>query len=590
MAKLFSKIQVPTGVVSRNEFPMSNMHVTTHTFMRLGVGTYYQAAPGTKFSYKLSSFTRLNPLSHPVYGSATVKHKLFFVPLKSIFPAWNEFINRTVHNYDSVTAIPTLVPYVWMSDLIMAIIGGSNAHPSGYNGAYDFDHGGYKYSFSTYGKFVYNLLVQLGIHPDFTMPKNADYNMPITKLLCLARIYCDYFMNATYLHSDVVYNRVMQKFKNNAAGNERYDLTDINSIFTMLWRFYYPNDYFVSAFDNPVGPLNAHEGANISIKDNTIPSYQDSDKSRVGVTTENTPVINAADNNSPNVVSLSQYISNALNKLTQYFQRHQFVGSRSAERHLAEWGLSLSEGNEKAIYIDGLEYDIMFGDVMSNADTGGASLGAYAGKGIGAGEKQFESKSFNDFGYYIEVNYIVPKVGYCQGSSKDSFHQNLLDFFTPDFDNLGMDAVKSAELFVPKKSLFSDGQPVNWSPLHDHVFGFQPRYIEYKHKLDTLSGDFMCDSINAGMDGWHLFRLFSNDSFRTVNSPELHPVHSQTFTRNEDSSQYSRIFATSKIDNFIMNFRYNYSVSAPMKSSYDMLNFDDIKNKITMALEGQRDS
>lgn len=590
MAKLFSKIQVPTGVVTRNQFPMSNMHVTTHTFMRLGVGTFYQAAPGTKFGYKLSSYTRLNPLSHPVYGSATVKHKLFFVPLKSIFPAWNEFINRTVHNYDQTTAIPTLVPYVWMSDLIMAVIGGCDVKAAGYVGAYDFDHDGNKYSFQPYGKFVYNILIQLGIHPDFTMPSNQDYNFPITKLLCLARIYCDYFMNATYLHSDVVYNRVMQKFKNNAAGEERYTLTDIQAIFTMLWRFYYPNDYFVSAFDNPVGPLNTNEGNNIVINDSSLTTHNAANKSKVYVNTENTPFIRREDDGSNVAVSFTQYIDNALKKLTQYFQRHQFVGSRAAERHLAEWGLSLSEGNEKSTYIDGLEYDIMFGDVMSNADTSGASLGAYAGKGIGAGEKTFTSKSYNDFGYYIEVNYIVPKVGYCQGSSKDTFHKNLLDFYTPDFDNMGMDAVKSAELFVPKKATFSDGTAVNWTPLQDSVFGFQPRYMEYKHKLDMLSGDFMCDSINTGMDGWHLFRLFSNDSFKRVNDTDLHPVHTQDFTRNADSMQYSRVFATNKIDNFIMNFRYSYDVSAPMKSSYDMLNFDDVKNKITMALEGQRDS
>lgn len=606
MSKYFTKIEVPQGVKGSKKFSLANQHITTNGFMRFSIGTFMPVIPKTRFSLSSRTFVRMNPLSHPVYGTAQVKKKLFFVPFRVVFPAWNDFIERAVHHSDTTTQIMNQVPVMSMAALVSVFVNNtsfSNPLTDQTLDSFDFsDSNGRKYNFTYLGKNFYNQLVALGYKVDFTMDisdSTKDYNISALKLLCLAKIYCDYYYNPMYTNT-TNYSDVMELFtRNDYQANPTLQVQRIISIAQLIVYTYYQDDYFTTAFDNPVGPVNSNEGNGISIIDNTIPSINT--KTRISVSSENTPNLSNTDN-TQTTRNLTQYINDALNKLTKYFRRNAFVGGRASARHLAEFGIQLNnEKNNRSVYVDGYEFDIQFSDIMSNADTSTATLGAYAGKGIGSGQKQNMTYFNDEFGYYIEIYHIIPRVGYYQGMSKDTFQIYPLDFYHPDFDNLGMDAVRQAELLIPMKNTINSNNQVvpTWSKLEDKVFGFQPRYLgEYKTKHDLLSGDFLCGSKNTGMDAWHLMRMF--DDIQTVNiGGVLDIVHSQQFTRSDFPEQYDRIFAAydpnssnklARADNFIINNQYWYEITAPMKGAYDMLEFDPEDRKITMNLEGRHEA
>lgn len=605
MSKYFTKVEVPQGVKGSKKINLANQHITTDSFMNFSVGTFMPVIPKTRFNLASRCFVRMNPLSHPVYGTAQVKKKLFFVPFRVVFPAWNDFIERAVHHFDNTTQIVNRIPVIDMADLVQLYTTNSTYATQISDqtlDAFDFtDDANVKFNMTVKGKKFYQQLVALGYKIDFTMnPKtSADhYFVSGLKLLCLARIYCDYYYSPMYTDS-TMYSSVMELFtKNDWGANPVLTTQQIQAIATLLQYTYYQDDYFTTAFDNPVGPVNSNEGNNIQIIDNTLGSINDSGKSKVNISSENTPKILQANGGTNYVLNLSEYIQNALHKLTKYFRRNAFVGGRASARHLAEFGIQLNnDQNNRSVYVDGYEFDLQFSDIMSNADTSTATLGAYAGKGIGQGQKESMTYFNNEFGYYIEVYHISPRVGYYQGISKDTFQIYPLDFYHPDFDNLGMDAVRQAEILIPMRNSKTPQDVIQptWAPLHDRVFGFQPRYLgEYKNKMDTLSGDFLLGSRNAGMDAWHLMRIF-NDVGNTNSQGEVSVVHSNNFSRSRHPFQWDRIFASGMeslgvADNFIINNQYWYEITSPMKGAYDMLEFDPEDHKITMNLEGRHEA
>ena len=62
------------------------------------------------------------------------------------------------------------------------------------------------------------------------------------------------------------------------------------------------------------------------------------------------------------------------------------------------------------------------------------------------GSFTFES---DEYGYIIMVSSIVPKTSYYQGQDRSTMHQTRLDFWTPEFDSMGVQALSNREIFMP---------------------------------------------------------------------------------------------------------------------------------------------
>ena len=254
------------------------------------------------------------------------------------------------------------------------------------------------------------------------------------------------------------------------------------------------------------------------------------------------------------------------------------------------FGKSLdAEKLNRSLYLGASMQDVQIGDVMSTADTEGANLGSYSGKGLSYGNGSFEY-STDEYGLFIILTSLIPSVGYFQGVDRNVKHISKLDFWTPEFDSLGAQAVSASELYVPE---FYNS---NYAGLDQQVFGYLPTYYEYKVKNDKVTGNFRINSINGTSAGapaefnaansWYLMRVFDNQDFTSSSNI----VHSAAFLdAKNDMSQYKRIFYNTKAsapDNFTVIHNFEIASFAPMKSLFDTYEFEDKGKKVTEDVNG----
>ena len=89
---------------------LSHRHLTTSSFCEVQPTLIQELIPNSHVEFSLSPFLRMLPLPSPSFTSIKVSNRQFFVPFRTIFPRWNEFITDTPQVNFSAT-IPTIRDY-----------------------------------------------------------------------------------------------------------------------------------------------------------------------------------------------------------------------------------------------------------------------------------------------------------------------------------------------------------------------------------------------------------------------------------------------------------------------------------------------
>lgn len=600
MASFLDTIKVKTALHRPVKLDLSCRHTTTTDFFQLNVPYIRHMLPGERLDMNVSAFARVAPMPVPTFGDARLNLRAFFVPYRLVFPAWNDFITDSMHaNAANVgSRIPNLVPTFENNTLVRCLLSNgifSNYFPDGTLDNPDFvawvdssvtSSTGYKdVQLSAGGRFAVKVLQQLGYKLCWDMNAGDGLVFNAMPLLAFAKIFIDYYVPAAYRgFPNAVYIESLCKFDTNA--NLSLSEADLLNILNLCTIVSYDNDYFTSAFDNPIGP-NVNGASSVSLPDITNKDNNGSIVSFPSTSGQenypNTPVSQAVLDGS----TISQYAITALRKLTDYMKRHQLVGERAADRFLARFGIKIDPDKAgRCISLGSHFVPLVIGDVMSTADTNdgenGASLGDYAGKGFVVGQDgHFEFKT-DEYGMFFVCSSLIPHIGYVQGCDRQNTAISRFDFYTPEFDGLGCQPILKSELFVPDNTAqFNMGNDNPW----DGIFGFTPRYAEYKVAKDRLTGDFAFGSLNsagATSQSWNTFRLFDYLDLDSI-------VHSRGFVTASDWQQYLRIFynTRSTADHFYLNYLFKVTSFAPVKPLFDSYDFDDDDGRdVTMKLEG----
>ena len=612
MASYLDKFKVKVGIDDNTKLDLSCQHITTADWMQLSPVYVKEMVPGERLKVSQETFTRLAPMPVPTFGRGNVHNRGFFVPFRTIFKGWNDFITDTKHvasdsSFTSGSLIASSVPSFKMGDLVGALMRSSdNAQGNEFgdfttitvadipnyqtledlvtddNQKQDFWVSGYlpvgvnavNYStaaqattnalgivFNEKGRQAMKVLNSLGYQVSGAVAMK-DVTMSALPLLAYLKIYLDWYYPAQYY--DDVTRTMLESILNYDPTNQTNQLNNqqIETILLLVTFVNYDSDYFVSAFDQPDGPV---VGAASSVWMNDITNNVNSNTASYKRTVwsygadnpygaspiqsmPNTPLLGTSDGSesiggAKGVGTISQYALNALRKLTDYMKRHQLVGARAMDRYLARFGKSLSaEKLNRSLYLNHMSFGLQIGDIMSQSDTysqGGAELGSYAGKGLGFGTANYEFDT-DEYGIFMVCTSIIPTVGYYQGIDRSVLHMNKLDFWTPEFDQLGNQAISKAELYLNTTNPVADIN--NNVSAWNGIFGYTPRYAEYKIGRDRLTGDFRIPTKNVvgdTSDSWHLFRKFTGDSFDQDNT---NIKHSKEFVQGTDSEQYNRIF------------------------------------------------
>lgn len=457
--------------------------------------------------------------------------------------------------------------------------------------AFDFKWQGAPYRFTNAGRYAYNLLLRLGYRVNFSNSLNweGDYVFTSTKqlsagkLLAFVKIYLDWYTPSQYAES----NTLQGLFVGTDTSGRHITNTELAAIFNEVRFSCYNRDYFTSAWQNPSGPnvkdsqvsiLDTSVSSNSSdwsAQESAVINYNDAENfigSNNGTPTlAGTKAHGVPNNKSP--YNISYFILESLRALTNFTRRHQLSGFRVVDRYLAEHGVKLDDSQlRRSQNLGSHMYDARIQDIMSTADTQGAALGDFAGKGLAFTDDEqphvFHLQSGEkEYGFIIVIASVVPNTGYVQGIMRENLHLRRLDFHHGDFDNLGTQAIRRDELFGDAGlARVDDPSEVATTTGDDALFGFAPRFIEYKIGYDFLTGDFAIPSRRKGMDAFHLFRLFPDAPSGSID---------RSFTIGEQE-QYDRIFnnVDSEYDHFYCVNDIFIDSQRSMKSVTDVYDFE----------------
>lgn len=637
-ASYLDKAQVNTAITDNTKLDLGHTHVTTADFMQFNVAMCHEMVPGSKIDVAMESLARLNPMPVPSFGRASIRNRAFFVPFRTIFRGWNDFITDSVHvasdGYNAQVPAGMLgsVPTVSSTALLAAFtnsVGGtatsdhllwqSASWPTTYTS--DITVSGTKYNFTVIGRQAIKLLESLGYKLDVTASKAVNFSA--LPLLAMAKIYCDYYWPQQYTNI-AEYDGVLAMCNLDVnAGPQQLTSSQVQAILKICTYVMYDSDYFVSAWDQPNSPNAGNYSGNFklvnldsfSILNNAIglPDQQGYVTNNTGAPTADnriggatapfiSPLIvghNNAGTSGTMPTPISEYLLHSLHALTDYLKRHQLAGSKAADRYLARFGKALpAEKLNRSLYLGSSMQDIQIGDVMSHTnsyndnDEIGTRLGGYAGKGLSYGNGHF-SYDTDEFGYFMVISSIVPAVGYFQGIDRMVMRTNKLDFYTPEFDSLGVQPITAAELYMPQYS----GHMLS-GDAYEQIFGFTPRYADYKQAttMNRVTGNFRLMSINAingeerfnSADSWYLDRVFNNAADFNFNYANV--VHSPDFISGKmDFTQYHRLFYSTlpeTPDNFTIIHNFEIAEQFPGKALWDSYEFEDKGKKVTVEANG----
>lgn len=225
-------------------------------------------------------------------------------------------------------------------------------------------------------------------------------------------------------------------------------------------------------------------------------------------------------------------------KLQQWLELNARGGTRYIENILVHFRVRSSDKRlQRPEYITGSKSPVIVSEVLNTTgEVGGNPQGTMAGHGISVGKGYQGSYYCEEHGYIIGIMSVMPKSAYMDGIPKDFLKSDPFDMYWPSFANIGEQEVVQSEVYPYE---------VNGTST---VFGYVPRYAEYKYMPSRVAGDF-----RTTLDFWHLARKFSsvpqlNQEFIECNPTDLDRI----FAVQDDS------------DNLVMHILHVIKSRRPM--------------------------
>jgi hypothetical protein len=184
-------------------------------------------------------------------------------------------------------------------------------------------------------------------------------------------------------------------------------------------------------------------------------------------------------------------------RLQAWLERNALGGSRYIESILAHFGVKTPDYRlQRPEYLGGGKTPIVVSEVLNTSATATEAQGNMSGHGIGVGKSNSFKKYFTEHGYIIGIMSVLPRTAYQEGIPRMFKKFDNLDYFFPEFANLGEQAIRNDEVYWS----LSSSEGVNGA-----AWGYQSRYAEYKWQPDTVHGDF-----KSTMSYWHMGRIFGS--------------------------------------------------------------------------------
>lgn len=507
MARIFKNVAKTR--LRRNVFNLSHDVKLTTEFGRLTPILCKEVLPGDKFRMRSEMLIRTAPLYAPLMHRVNAYVHYFYVPSRIVMDRWATFItggkdgdgtetNRSGQKFNVIK------PYVqfnqlasWFHDVnsVNNVLGeGSLFDYLGFPAVpYEkIEHAADKHQFDWSGQ------------PIDLMPFKVYQT-----------IYNEVYRDENFEDEvDIISDQNGELFDyldgQNVQPQRQAQL--LNDLFTLKQRNW-EKDYFTSAFSTPQRGSDTTVGVGY---DAGSLSAEVTGEGFVDVANNRVNVGNVAQNLGVEITGGNEAVSiNELRRaiaIQKFKERSARSGYRLTEFLRGFFGVTPPDSSlQRPEFLGGFKQQIQFGEVLQTSGTVEDSpQGGYAGTGYSLSGGKYIKRSFSEHGYVMAILSIMPKPAYMQGWPREFDRFDRLDYYIPDFAHLG-------EQEIAKKEL-SFGV-ANDAP-NNELFGYTPRYAEYKFALSRV-----CGNMRSSLDFWHMARRIQvgqnlNRSFLELDSRE----------------------------------------------------------------------
>lgn len=205
---------------------------------------------------------------------------------------------------------------------------------------------------------------------------------------------------------------------------------------------------------------------------------------------------------------LSKIEAATINQLRQAFAVQHYYealargGSRYREQVRALFGVSISDKTAQIPeYLGGGRYHVNMNQIVQTsgqeADSG-TPIGETGAMSVTPINESSFTKSFEEHGFVIGVMCVRHDHSYQQGLERFWSRSDRLDYYFPQFANLGEQPVKKKEIML------------TGTTTDDETFGYQEAWADYRMKPNRVSGK-MRSNAEGTLDFWHYA-----DNYETV--------------------------------------------------------------------------
>lgn len=235
-------------------------------------------------------------------------------------------------------------------------------------------------------------------------------------------------------------------------------------------------------------------------KDGTITNLKSIEPGAAWIGGKDGPESNASNTGAFFGADLSKVSATTINELRNavavqhYYEAMARGGSRYREQIRSIFGTVISDKTVQVPeYLGGGRYRININQIIQAAGKSGENgtpLGETGAMSVTPINEASFTKSFEEHGFVIGVMCVRHDRTYQQGLERFWSRKDRLDYYVPQFANLG-------EMPVKKKEIFFTGTSTD-----EETFGYQEAWADYRMKPNRVSGE-MRSNYAQSLDSWH---------------------------------------------------------------------------------------
>lgn len=530
---IFSEIKKPK--FKSSVFNLSEEHLTTMNFGDLVPILCKEVVPSDRFKVSTELLIKLAPLRAPMFHKVTAYVHYFFVPRFQVNAKFQDFINPKVNSDNSIVNAYTDPTILRSFGQINGNTGGLVRSLSDYFGLPIGNSGWLNQTYQNGGfvdldpfrayQHIYNCFYR-----DQNLEVYEGANPTTTSLFLVDRYVNAFGFCSTQSATSII---------------------PVNQFFALfrLRKRAWAKDYFTSALPSPQagddvlipmkgfvssnGPMKYfHDGAEETELGSqpVLGGFQTPSEIENGISGHeilgNPEFYQSGlivDNTSASINDLRRAM--ALQRFKELAERG---GTRYSEMVLNFFGALLKDyWVDRPIFLGGQKQIINVSEVFQTSGSRdvtyeGSDAVSFLGERGGIGNSYGRTKTFTlnapCHGYLFGILSVRPQAVYYQGLERMWTRKSIFDYAFPQFAQIGEQEILNKELYA------------NGDADDDKVFGYTPRYAEYKCGHNHITGDF-----RNSMNYWHLARTFA---------PNARPTLSKEFVMMDNPS-YSAFNVTS---------------------------------------------